>query len=85
MNKSKVLEYFDASALCKAPIHIIGCGAIGSHVAEQLTRLGCSNIHLWDFDKVEPKNITNQMFLDSDIGEEKVNAVAQKLVNKIKK
>ena len=81
MNKSKVLEYFDASALCKAPIHIIGCGAIGSHVAEQLTRLGCSNIHLWDFDKVEPKNITNQMFLDSDIGEEKVNAVANMMKN----
>ena len=81
MNKSKVLEYFDASSLCKAPIHIIGCGAIGSHVAEQLTRLGCTNIHLWDFDKVEPKNITNQMFLDSDIGEEKVNAVANMMTN----
>ena len=75
MNKSKVLEYFNASEACKASIHIIGCGAIGSHVAEQLTRLGCNNIHLWDFDKVEPKNITNQMFLDSDIGKEKVDAV----------
>ena len=75
MNKSKVLEYFDANTQCKAAIHIIGCGAIGSHVAEQLTRLGCSNIHLWDFDRVEPKNITNQMFLDSDIGKDKVDAV----------
>ena len=75
MNTSKVLEYFNAQEVVKAPIHIIGCGAIGSHVAEQLTRLGCSNIHLWDFDKVEPKNITNQMFLDSDIGKEKVDAV----------
>lgn len=75
MNTSKVLEFFNASELIKAPIQIIGCGAIGSHVAEQLTRLGCDNIHLWDFDKVEPKNITNQMFLNEDIGTLKVDAV----------
>lgn len=75
MDRSKVLEYFDATSEIKAPIHVIGCGAIGSHVAEQLTRLGCSNIELWDFDKVESKNITNQMFLDSDVGKLKVDAV----------
>lgn len=76
MNTAKVLEYFNARECCKAPIHIIGCGAIGSHVAEQLTRIGCTNIHLWDFDYVEAKNVTNQMFMDSDIGKEKVDAVA---------
>lgn len=81
MNKSKVLEFFDASREVKAPIHIIGCGAIGSHVAEQLTRLGCTNIHLWDFDKVEPKNITNQMFMHSDIGKDKVDAVESMMKN----
>lgn len=76
MDKSKLLEFFDASKITQ-PIHIIGCGAIGSHVAEQLTRLGCDNIHLWDFDKVESKNITNQMFLESDIGKLKTDAVEQ--------
>lgn len=75
MNTSKVLEYFNAYEAVKAPIHVVGCGAIGSHVAEQLTRLGCTNIHLWDFDKVESKNITNQMFRDGDIGKEKTIAV----------
>lgn len=75
MNTSKVLEYFNATEKVKAPIQIIGCGAIGSHVAEQLTRLGCDNIHLWDFDTVEAKNVANQMFLDSDIGSVKVDAV----------
>lgn len=77
MDRSKVLEYFDATSEIKAPIHVIGCGAIGSHVAEQLARLGCSNIDLWDFDKVESKNITNQMFLDSDVGKLKVDAVEE--------
>jgi len=75
MNTSKVKEYFDAYEMVKAPIHVIGCGAIGSHVSEQLARLGCTNIHLWDFDKVEPKNIANQMFFEDDIGKLKVDAV----------
>ena len=74
MNKSKILEFFDATEI-KAPIHIVGCGAIGSHIAEQLTRMGCENIHLWDFDTVEPHNITNQMFIQADIGDSKTHAV----------
>jgi hypothetical protein len=73
LDRNKVMEYFDATQI-KAPIHIIGCGAIGSHVAEQLTRMGCENIHLWDFDTVSPHNITNQMFIADDIGMPKVNA-----------
>lgn len=74
MNKSKILEFFDATEI-KAPIHIVGCGAIGSHVAEQLTRMGCENIHLWDFDTVEAHNITNQAFIEADIKQPKVLAV----------
>jgi len=74
MNKSKILEFFDATEI-KTPIHIVGCGAIGSHIAEQLTRMGCENIHLWDFDTVEPHNITNQMFIQADIGDSKTYAV----------
>lgn len=74
MNKSKILEFFDATEI-KAPIHIVGCGAIGSHIAEQLTRMGCENIHLWDFDTVESHNITNQMFIQADVHDSKTHAV----------
>lgn len=74
MNKSKILEFFDAAEI-KAPIHIVGCGAIGSHIAEQLTRMGCENIHLWDFDTVEAHNITNQMFIQADVHDSKTCAV----------
>lgn len=76
LDRNKVLEYFDATQI-KAPIHIIGCGAIGSHVAEQLARMGCENIHLWDFDIVSPHNITNQMFIHADIGYNKTTCVAE--------
>lgn len=76
MNKSKILEFFDATEI-KAPIHIVGCGAIGSHIAEQLTRMGCENIHLWDFDTVSAHNITNQMFIADDINSPKTTAVFQ--------
>lgn len=74
LDKNKVLDFFDASKI-KAPIHIIGCGAIGSHIAEQLTRMGCEKIHLWDFDTVSPHNITNQMFIQDDINTQKTMAV----------
>lgn len=58
-------------------IHIIGCGAIGSHLAELLARLGVDNIHLYDFDTVEAKNIANQMFFHKHINKLKVLATAE--------
>lgn len=74
MNMSKFLEYFDPTEV-KQPIHIVGCGAVGSHIAEQLARMGLVNIHLWDFDTVDEHNIANQMFIQEDIGRSKVDAV----------
>ena len=66
MDRSKVLEFFDATKY-DYPYHVIGCGAIGSHVCEELARLGISNVHLYDFDTVSSHNITNQMFKTNDI------------------
>ena len=78
INRSKVLEFFDADEV-REDINIVGCGAIGSHIAEQLIRMGVSKIHLWDFDNVEAHNITNQMFILEDIGMSKVEAVERYL------
>jgi len=80
MNLNKHIEFFNP-ALVTEPIHIIGCGALGSHIAELLVRLGCSNIHLWDFDIVSPHNITNQLYRYNDIGAPKVEALSEILMD----
>ena len=61
-------------------IHIIGCGAIGSTVAELLVRLGLTNLVLYDYDIVEAKNVANQMFRQVDIGKDKTEALKDILV-----
>ena len=73
MNRSKLLEYFDATAI-QEPINVIGCGAIGSHVCETLARMGFPEVHIYDFDTVDEHNITNQKFITVDIGHSKVDA-----------
>ncbi len=78
MNLSKSYEFFQPE-MCKERIHIIGCGAIGSTVAENLARFGLTKISLYDFDHVEAHNIANQMFTQEDIGKLKVDAVAEYL------
>lgn len=82
MDRSKILEFFDATEYNYA-YHIIGCGAIGSHVCEELARIGVPEVHLYDFDTVNAHNITNQMFKFEDIGDTKVHAcaMAMKAIN----
>jgi len=77
MDLKKHLEFFDPSEDLDTPIHVIGCGAIGSVLLEMLVRLGIQQIHIYDFDKVEPANITNQMYLYKQVGQYKENAITE--------
>ena len=72
-------DYFQPIDDLKAPIHIIGTGAIGSTIAVMLTRMGVQELHLYDFDEVEMKNICNQEYFDSQIGHSKLGALSETL------
>lgn len=74
MDLSKSYEYFQPEK-DDARIHIVGCGSVGSTVAENLARSGVKNFTLWDFDTVEAHNIVNQMFRQKDINRPKVEAL----------
>lgn len=74
MDLSKSYEFFQPEK-DQARIHIVGCGSVGSTVAENLARCGVTKMTLWDFDKVEPHNIVNQMFDQNDVGKLKVEAL----------
>lgn len=79
MDLSKSYEFFQPE-MCKERIHIIGCGSVGSTLAELLSRFGLTKITLYDFDEVESHNLANQMFLQSDVGKKKIDAVAERMI-----
>ena len=79
MDLSKSYEFFKPESV-DARIHILGCGSVGSTLAELLVRCGLTKLTLWDFDHVEPHNISNQMFRNKDIGRLKVEALKDLLV-----
>ena len=74
MNLSKSYDFFQPEK-DTARIHIIGCGSVGSTVAENLARCGVTKMTLWDFDDVEEHNIVNQMFRIQDVHKKKVDAL----------
>jgi len=79
MDLSKSYEYFQPEK-DNSRLHIVGCGSVGSTLAENLARCGLTNFTLWDFDKVEQHNIVNQMFRRQDVGRLKVDALRDILV-----
>jgi len=60
--------------------HIIGSGAVGSFTTVTLAKMGAENITIYDFDKVENHNRSNQYFGINDLGMYKVDAVARKIL-----
>lgn len=58
---------------------VIGCGSLGSVVAEQLVRAGVPRLVLIDPDRVEAHNLTRTVFGLDDVGDLKVDALARRL------
>ncbi len=73
-----------AAELFRYSVHIIGCGGMGSRVAEGLVRMGVgvkdqSPITLYDGDKFAPHNLTNQWVTQNGIATAKVKAVQDEM------
>ena len=47
MDLSKSYEYFQPEK-DNSRLHIVGCGSVGSTLAENLARCGLTNFTLWD-------------------------------------
>lgn len=62
------------------PILLAGVG-IGSVIAECALRFGFENITLIDGDQVERSNLNRQNYTESDISENKVDALAKRLLS----
>lgn len=77
MDVSKSYEFFNPALTGGSTVHIIGCGSVGSTVAENLARCGITKFALWDFDTVEAHNIVNQMFTEPQIGKPKTEALKE--------
>ena len=69
------LEVFSPDTFGDQHVDVIGVGATGSRIALGLAKLGISQIHVWDYDRVEAHNVPNQVFGNNDIGLLKVEAL----------
>lgn len=74
-------DFFDPADHPHAHVTIVGCGGIGSFTAHALAKLGIPSLTLVDFDVVEPHNIPNQLYTKDDVGEYKVVALQDQLLD----
>ena len=74
---SRQADLVPQQKLTTLPITVIGVGAVGRQVALQLAAIGARHLQLFDFDAVEPTNITTQGYESSDLGKPKVLAMQQ--------
>ena len=82
MDKALRERHGDAAQekLYQAHAAIAGAGGIGSLTAFLLARAGVGHLHLIDFDEVELSNLHRQQYRLSDLGEKKVVALKNQLL-----
>lgn len=81
IDPTRHLLQFDPHVFDNTRVDVVGCGAVGSKVADLIGRYGVRNLHLHDGDVVAEVNIANQSpFTQADVGRMKVEALADHLV-----
>lgn len=61
-------------------VGIAGVGGIGSNVAVNLIRAGCTSLKLVDFDRVELSNLNRQFYFADQVGSYKVDMLRENLL-----
>ena len=74
-------DMIDVERLHTLPIRIVGAGSVGSFTCLSLSKMGAHNIKIWDDDMVDEHNISNQFYRTQDIGEFKVDALQQMIMD----
>lgn len=64
------------------PVHVVGLGSLGGPLADNLFRKGVPELHLWDFDVVEARNLFNQRVSQADVDKPKV-VVRERILREI--
>ena len=68
--------------LLNSAVAVIGCGGLGTHIADNLIRAGVGHLRLVDRDRVELNNLQRQLLFDEEdaaAGLPKAEAAARKL------
>lgn len=73
------LEGIVARGVSHRVVLVCGVGSIGSQFAELLVRCSIGRLTLMDADVVEPANLSRTVYLASDVGRPKVEALAGRL------
>ncbi|WP_410511764.1 ThiF family adenylyltransferase [Paenibacillus sp. BR2-3] len=64
-------------------VALLGCGSIGSHIAQSLSDMGITELLLVDKDKLSFENIARHLCGAIDVGKNKVDAVSQHLTSRL--
>lgn len=80
VDPTRHLLVFDPFVFDNTRVDVVGCGAVGTRIAMELAKLGVRNLHIWDNDIIESHNIANQLFDLSDIGRQKAEALAERIL-----
>ena len=66
--------------LSDSKVGILGVGALGTHILDNLARTGIGEIHIADSDQIELSNLQRQiLFTEGDVGSYKVQAAKNKI------
>lgn len=79
LDLSRTRQFFEPEWLRGREVNLVGGGAVGSRIAEELGPIGVPSFNLYDPDVFDGSNVSNQRMLHSCLGKPKATSSAELL------
>ena len=74
----RMIKWWDQNRIANAKVMVVGAGALGNEVLKNLALLGLGEIHVVDFDSVQPSNLSRSvLFRERHTGQQKAHVAAE--------
>lgn len=80
---NRIQDRIDVERMQRSRVVIVGQGAVGSHVAEDLTRSAVGTLVLIDGERLDPENLVRHVLGEMDVGESKAEAMSRHLSSRL--
>ncbi len=78
-DRQRRIDWWQQETIEAARVLVVGAGAIGNEVLKNLCLLGFRELLVWDFDEIEPSNLSRTvLFRRDDVGLSKARVAAER-------
>jgi len=82
-DRLRLIQWWDQQRIASAKVMVVGAGALGNEVLKNLALIGIGEVHIVDFDFVQPSNLSRSVLFRAQHAGQSKSSVAAEMASEL--